>query len=131
MQPRSDPTGLIDPVGQIAMEVPDRIRFFGHKHRKHGYLPPISKGLRADQMEHYRSIGAIVHEFFMPEWLEIERALEDAFAIGKMKPWTVIAFRHSIIKTGSNYHPYLHTLVPIGLLVFSREKDWIAFKLCL
>ncbi|WP_179671037.1 hypothetical protein, partial [Salmonella enterica] len=60
----------------------------------------------------------------------IEAALEAAFQMGKMKSWHLIAYRYDNIEVGSSNYPDIQVR-KLGMLVFSLEKDWLMFKMCL
>lgn len=122
--------GPIAPEFQTETDLPDRVRLFGHDHRKNGYAR-INPLMRLDeQREWLAKHNAIVHEFFFDEWRAIEAAMEAAFQMGKMKSWHLIAYRHDNIEVGSSNYPYIQVR-KLGMLVFSREKDWLMFKMCL
>ena len=122
--------GPIAPEFQTETDLPDRVRLFGHDHRKNGYAR-INPLMRLDeQREWLAKHNAIVHEFFFDEWRAIEAAMEAAFQMGKMKSWHLIAYRHDNIEVGSSDYPDIQVR-KLGMLVFSREKDWLMFKMCL
>lgn len=122
--------GVIDPDFQTETDLPDRVRLFGHDNRKHGYAT-INPLMRLDeQREWLARHNAIVHEFFFEDWRAIEAALEAAFQMGKMKSWHLIAYRYDNVEVGSSNYPDIQVR-KLGLLVFSREKDWLMFKMCL
>lgn len=122
--------GPIEPEFQTETDLPDRIRMFGHNHRRHGYSS-IRPLMRLDeQREWMQRHNAIVHEFFMEDWRAIEPALEAAFQMGKMKAWHMLAYRYENIDVGSSDYPDIQVR-KLGMLIFSREKDWLMFKMCL
>ena len=127
--------GPIIPEFQTETDLPDRVRMFGHDHRKNGYsrINPLMR--LDDQRAWLAKHNAIVHEFFFEDWRAIEAALEAAFQMGKMKSWHLIAYRYENVEVGSgivgsSIYPDIRVR-KLGMLVFSREKDWLMFKMCL
>lgn len=122
--------GPIEPEFQTESDLPDRVRLFGHKHRKDGYAT-INPLMRLDDQRAWLAKhNGIVHEFFFADWRDIEPALEAAFQMGKMKSWHLLAYRFDNIDVGSSDYPEIQVR-KLGMLIFSREKDWLMFKMCL
>ncbi len=126
-----DLVGPIAPEFQTEVDLPDRIRLFGHENRKRGYssINPLAR--LDDQRAWLSRHKAVVHEFFEEDWQDVRFAMEDAFGLGKMKPWHLIAYRFDKIDLGtSSDYPNVQIRKRV-LLVFSRETDWLMFKMCL
>lgn len=118
------------PEHQTETDLPESVRMFGHKHRKNGFRT-INPLMRLDEQRSWLDRhGGIVHEFFFEDWRSVEAALEAAFCMGKMKSWHLLAYRFDHIDAGTVSYPSIQVR-KLGLLVFSRETDWLMFKMCL
>lgn len=105
-------------------------KMFAHGMRKHGYRKTEPHRYLACQRDLNKERGHTVHEFFHADWPCVEDAMEQAVRLGKMKPWHILSYKFDNVVGGSDDYPRI-VRRDLGMLIFTREADWLMFKMCL